>query len=429
MNPSSRFSQLIKILGPGLLYAGAAIGVSHLVQSTRAGANYGFILIWAVIIANVVKYPFFESGPRYAAATGNSLLTGYKNLGKWALIVFLLLTLATMFTIQAAVTVVTAGLAIKLTGIQLEAWQWSGILLLICLVILSFGKYSLLDRLMKIIIVVLAVTTLVALIAALFGQSNRQPEFETIFSFANNADIFFLVALVGWMPAPIDISVWHSVWAMAKKRDLGRLPNMKEALLDFKIGYWGTAILAICFLSLGALVLYGTGESLSPKGGVFAGQLIKIYTANLGDWAYPIIGIAAFTTMFSTTLTCLDAFPRVLRKTSQLLVPDLPQEGGNRTLYQVWILLTVAGTLVILRFFVENMGGMVDFATTLSFVTAPVLAIMNYMVITGKGMPEESKPGALLKVLSISGIIFLTLFSIYYIKVADILGKIALYFS
>jgi len=30
---------ILKSLGPGLLFAGAAVGVSHLVQSTRAGAD------------------------------------------------------------------------------------------------------------------------------------------------------------------------------------------------------------------------------------------------------------------------------------------------------------------------------------------------------------------------------------------------------
>ena len=35
----------IKKLGPGLLFAGAAIGVSHLVQSTRAGADFGWGLL------------------------------------------------------------------------------------------------------------------------------------------------------------------------------------------------------------------------------------------------------------------------------------------------------------------------------------------------------------------------------------------------
>ena len=48
-----------KRLGPGLLFAGAAIGVSHLVQSTRAGADFGWGLLWALLLANLMKYPFF----------------------------------------------------------------------------------------------------------------------------------------------------------------------------------------------------------------------------------------------------------------------------------------------------------------------------------------------------------------------------------
>ena len=56
--------------GPGLLWAGSAIGVSHLVQSTRAGATAGFALAGVIIFALILKYPFFEFGPRYAAATG-----------------------------------------------------------------------------------------------------------------------------------------------------------------------------------------------------------------------------------------------------------------------------------------------------------------------------------------------------------------------
>ena len=75
--------KFLKTLGPGILFASTAIGVSHLVQSTRAGANYGFALLWAVILANLFKYPFFEYGSRYANATGTSIIDGYKRMGTW----------------------------------------------------------------------------------------------------------------------------------------------------------------------------------------------------------------------------------------------------------------------------------------------------------------------------------------------------------
>ncbi|MBU6161626.1 MAG: hypothetical protein KGO50_10920, partial [Myxococcales bacterium] len=100
-------SSLLRALGPGLLFAAAAVGVSHLVQSTRAGAEHGLALGGIIILANVMKYPAFRYGAQYAAATGTSLLEGYRKLGPWALWLYGILTLATMFTVQAAVTLVT----------------------------------------------------------------------------------------------------------------------------------------------------------------------------------------------------------------------------------------------------------------------------------------------------------------------------------
>ena len=147
----------IKNLGPGLLFAGAAIGVSHLVQSTRAGADFGLGLLWALLLVNLFKYPFFQFGPRYASATGESLLDGYKKMGKGILLAYFVLTFATMFAIQAAVTIVTAGLASSLFGdlgldTDMVVKIWTIVILFICLVLLIVGKYKLLDNLIKIII-------------------------------------------------------------------------------------------------------------------------------------------------------------------------------------------------------------------------------------------------------------------------------------
>jgi Mn2+/Fe2+ NRAMP family transporter len=112
-----------KQLGPGLLFAGAAIGVSHLVQSTGAGASYGFGLLWALLLIHLIKYPFFQFGPRYAAATGKSLLDAYLKLGKGVLWFYFMLNLLSMFTIQAAVTVVTASLASYIFGSTMSIFE------------------------------------------------------------------------------------------------------------------------------------------------------------------------------------------------------------------------------------------------------------------------------------------------------------------
>ena len=399
-------ASFLKKLGPGLLFAGAAIGVSHLVNSTKVGAEFGFGLLWALLLVNLFKYPFFQFGPRYAAATGESLLDGYKKLSKGLLIVYFILTFATMFTIQTAVTIVTAGLAKQLFGIDFDMEVWSTIITLICLGILAMGRYSFLDKLMKVIIITLTISTIVAVT---FAITNGNEALTIGQIFPEGAGLTLLIVFMGWMPAPLDISIWHSLWAIEKRQETKEF-TPKTALFDFDFGYIVTIILGACFIALGAYVMFGSGIEFSPKGGVFASQLIDLYTTNLGSGAYIIIAIAAFTTIFSTTLTTLDASPRAMAKTSQLLFGKYIKHS-----YIFWMLILVAGTILILTQFLSEMSALIKIATVLSFITAPFYAISNYILITSKHTPKEWQPKLGLRILSWLGILFLTGFSIWYL--------------
>jgi Mn2+/Fe2+ NRAMP family transporter len=399
----------LKTLGPGLLYAGAAIGVSHIVQSTKAGAEYGFILISAIVLSHFFKYPFFALGPRYANLKGESLILGFRKVGQWSLVLVFLLTFTTMFNVQAAVTVVTAGLAQKLTGIELEPWQWSVILMIICFLILQIGKFHVLDNIMKLIMVVLSLTTLFAFVASFWIAVDVHEEYERTFSFASQTDTASLISFLGWMPAPLEIAIWHSIWTISKYRDQGRY-DLKSENFDFKIGFYGTAVLAICFLCLGANLLYGTGIPLEEKAGKYASQLIDLYTQSIGTWAYPIIVIAAFTTMFSTTLTCFDAMPRVVREISREWFPKY-RILQSRTL---WMLILGTGAIFMLAYLISSMQQIITIATVASFLTAPFLAYISYRLVKAnkdlKGLwnPFETR-------LAVAGLIFLSLFSLYYL--------------
>ncbi|WP_299064169.1 Nramp family divalent metal transporter [uncultured Polaribacter sp.] len=398
----------LQSLGPGLLFAGAAIGVSHLVQSTRAGAEFGFGLIWALLLVHLFKYPFFQFGPRYAAATGETLLDGYRKLGKGVLLAYYLLNFATMFTIQAAVTIVTAGLASQLFGFTNDLVLWSTLLMFISLLFLVVGKYQLLDNLMKYIIVILTISTIIAVSIALFSTKEAFDVTQIIPS--GTVELTFLIAFLGWMPAPLDVSIWHSIWSVEKDKTTVIKTKRKDAIFDFNVGYISTLFFGICFLLLGALVMYKSGESFSNKGSVFAAQLIKLYTKNLGEFSHIIIAIAAFTTMFSTTITTMDASPRAMNRTSKLLFNKKLKYG-----YWFWIIFLFTGTFLILKYFMDNMGLLVKIATILSFLTAPFYAILNYKLITGKHTPEEHRPKTYLKILSIVGIVFLISFSIWFL--------------
>lgn len=383
------------------MYAGAAVGVSHLVQSTKAGGMFGFDLILAILIIHLVKYPFFEFGPRYTAATGRNILHGYKKLGSWAVWVYITMTLISMLIIQSAVTVVTAGLLINIFHLEslggIEPQTLAALislgLLMLCFSLLATGQYKLLDKLVKIIILVLSITSVFAVGMLIFDNPGYYKTAEVQFSFNDTAHLIFLATFLGWMPAPMDISVWHSIWAETNNESSGEKTNLKSAMFDFRIGFFGTAFLAICFLLLGALVMYGSGESFSPSGAKFAGQLMDLYQKSLGSWAYPIVAIAAFTTMFSTTLTCLDAYPRTLSASSELLFPDYMDHKNQKRHYLFWLLFTVLGTVLILFFFLTSMQAMVKVATLLAFIAGPVLAGLNTLAMFDKSVPKHARPG------------------------------------
>ena len=128
--------------------------------------------------------------------------------------------------------------------------------------------------------------------------------------------------------------------------------------------------------------MYNSGISFSNSGGIFANQLIELYTSNLGDSFYLIISICAFTTMLSTTITCLDASPRTMSRATQLLT------NNNKNYYFQWISALAVGTMLIFYFLLSEMGALVELATILSFITAPFYAILNYKLIMSKNMPN-----------------------------------------
>ncbi|MBT3560693.1 MAG: divalent metal cation transporter [Flavobacteriaceae bacterium] len=402
-----KINKLLKKLGPGLLFAGAAIGVSHLVQSTRAGAEFGMGLLWALILVNIFKYPFFQYGPRYASATGESLLDGYYKLGRGILIAYAIITLATMFTIQTAVTIVTAGLAASLTNGLFSTEVWTIIIIIICSIVLFFGKYKLLDKLIKYVIILLAISTIFATLMAFNNNTNEiilsqfLPEITV--------EIAFLIAFMGWMPAPLDVSVWHSLWSLEKQKTNKNF-TYKSSLFDFNVGYIGTVILGVAFMSLGYLVMFGGDISFSTSASLFSNQLIEMYTSSLGEWSYYIIGIAAFTTMLSTTITTLDASPRSMNRTTKLLINKDFKHG-----YLFWLVILSVGTIFIFFLFSSKMGLLIKIATILSFLTAPFYAIINYILISSEHTPKEYRPSIKLHILSILGIIFLIGFSLWFL--------------
>ncbi len=431
MTPKTdQWKGMLLAFGPGIIWAGAAIGVSHLVQSTRAGAEYGWSLIWVILLVHLFKYPAFEFAPRYAAATGESLLEGYRRLGGWVMWLFIALTFATMLTVMAVVTLVTAAMVsvvfpdFVFGGLSAMS-SLSLVILLICSAMLAIGRYPLLDKAIKVVILLLSVSTIAALVIAFGANREIAPDFVAP-ALWTSGGIAFMVALMGWMPSPIDITVWHSLWTIERQRETNHHPTVREATMDFNIGYVVTMTLAMAFLGLGALVMFGSGAEIPTQGTKFGQTFVSMYAETLGAWSKPIVLTAAIATMFSTTLTVLDAYARVIERSTVIVfhttVDTMHESKSEKKYYWGGLALVLIGTVAVLQVFFKSLTSMVDLATTLSFLTAAPLAILNHLVVTSKHMPADAQPPMWLRGLSLAGIVFLAAFGLLFVYTRFIAG-------
>jgi len=418
------YKKISNILGPGLLFASTAIGVSHLVQSTRAGANYGFALLGIIIAANVFKYPFFEYGSRYASATGESLIDGYKKLGKPVIWIYFLVTLGSMFFVTSAVGFVTVGFLDNLFNIS--AW-WPEfklfptlLLFTICSGILLIGKFNILDHLIKIIGVVLLLSTLLAFILTLIHGPIEKIDGFIKPEIFDELGILFVIALMGWMPTALDLCTWNSLWTIEKIKTSGYKPSLKETLFEFNLGYGMAAGLSICFLTMGAYLLYGSGISMPSGSGAFASQVVTLYTNTIGDWSYIIISASAFSIMFSTSITVFDGYARALERTTEILFlsdKEAKQALNNSKAYNASLIVLSIGSFLIIALFLKHFKVLIDLATTISFLIAPFVAVVNLILVQKKYVGAEAVPPLWMRILSYIGIIFLSGFAIFFLYV------------
>ena len=400
-----------KALGPGILMASAAVGGSHIVASTQAGAIYGWQLAIIIILANLFKYPFFRFGVQYTLSSNKTLLEGYQEKGGIYLVVFFILNVIATMINTAAVGIVTAAILkfiISALGLNSDISIPTASVIIIAgtLGILLLGQYKFLDRLSKLIMIALTISTVSAVvIAASKGGVQVAPDFIEPSPW-NLASLGFIVALMGWMPAPIEISAINSMWVIAKRR-LSKV-SYQDGILDFNIGFIGTAILAIVFLALGALVQYGSGEVVEQAGVKYIAQLIKMYAFAIGDWSKLLIALIAFMCMFGTTITVIDGYSRANNEALRIL---LGRKESSVASLNIWMTAASAIGIIIILFFMSDVAQLLSFAMICSFVSTPIFAWLNFSLVL-KG--EHRVKGGLFW-LAVVGLTYLTGFTLLFI--------------
>ncbi len=396
-------------LGPGLMLAAAAIGVSHLVQSTRAGADFGLSFVWLIVLISVLKYPAFRFAVDYASITNRSLVYAYSRMGRIPLYWLLAAFLVDMFIATSAVSLVTAGLLISVFDLPFPGPHVAiGVAVFSALFLLN-GHYAKAEKLIKILVVSFSVLTLMAMLIALpmLGEGGREL-FAGITPTRSLA--VFVIAMAGWMPMPMSGSIFISSWACEKKSLGGDQIDHKSAVTDLRVGWILTIVLAVSFAVMGTAILFQTDRDIPANAGAFATELLSVFTAIIGKWSYPLIAMAAIAVMLSTVAALLDVVPRVTAS----LVDRMKGRPGRKTSYTALLLVQVAGVTLIMLLLLGSFSAFINFATSTAFITAPALAYYNYRAVTSAEVAPHYKPTSSLLVWHWAGFAALSAFALAF---------------
>lgn len=401
IDKSSRWTTL----GPGILLAGSAVGTSHIVQSTRAGADFGLGFLIVFILIALVKYPATRFGKDYANATGKSLLDNYAGYGWPVMSIYSVVIFLTMAFVSAALGLVCASIINAVLPININGRHLTVGILIVSAGLLMFGKYKFLETFNKLLVPAFTILILITTIIVAFQTDWSALNWS--FPAVNKANLIYMIAIAGWLLAPMEVSVFLSMWTNEKAETQGE--NHEAGTFDFNLGYWMSLVLALCFLLMGASLLNGAAD-LPKNGGAFIGEVIKLFSGALGGWSYPFIAFIALTVMYSSLLTVMDGYARNVQK----LMEHSPARNVNNSFNIGVLTVTISGVLVILVF-MSSFTTFIDLVGILVFVLAPIFAILNHKAVFGRDIALKYQPSSAMKLGSWMGIIVMSLVALSYL--------------
>ncbi|MYM61394.1 divalent metal cation transporter [Vibrio sp. OCN044] len=393
--------QLARSTGPGIIMTTGAVGSSHLVASTQAGATYGWQIAIVILLVNILKYPFFRASIQYTAGTGESLVEGYAKLGQAFLWLFWGITIICGISSISALILFSSNLLSHFLPFELSLNSLAMVIVAVCLLALFSRRYHVLNNISKVIMLILIVTLITALaLAATQTLGSPVPiQEKTPWS---SAAIGFIIATMVWMPAPIEVSSMTSIWL--KDQQKGDKVSAQTALLDFNAQYIVTMLLALAFLALGVLVFSGSGLEFSQSGIEFSNQLIDGYTSKVGQSTYYLIAAVAFCCIFGSAITAMDGYSRAIAEAQRLLQE---REEISHKASVVWMMLIAFAALALILFWFSSVLSVLYFSLALAFITTPFFALLNFILVSHTKLPKPLALTKPMKWLSILGLIYL----------------------
>jgi Mn2+/Fe2+ NRAMP family transporter len=373
----SNWRERARQIGPGIMAAATGVGAGDLVATMVAGSKYGYTLLWAVLIGTVFKLALGEAVGRWHLTSGETILSGWRTLGRWALVYFGAYAVIWGF-VYGATAMSASGLPLNALFPGLSVRYWAMLCGLAGFLLVWFGRYAVLEKVMTVFVGVMFVTVVGTAVLVTPSLGDMATGFAPRLP---DGSLVYVLGLVGGVGGTITMAA-YGYWTLAKGwRGPGWLPMMRT---DNATGYLMTGVFVVAMLVVGAELLAGHEVVSGDRGLLVLGDTLA---ADYGQWARIPFLIGFFAVSFTSVIGVWHGVSllfgdwwRTFRGTAG------PIEGGPA--YRAYVLWLTFPPMALL-FLDEPFGLTVVYgalgALFMPFLAGTLLVLLNSRRLDGAG--------------------------------------------
>ena len=413
--PPATLGGALRRVGPGLVLTASIVGSGELIATTKLGAEVGYVLLWAVIVACLIKVVIQAEIGRYTIATGETALQFMNHMpGKilglsWVIWLWTLVGILVMFAVGGMYGGVAQTLHAVLPAVSVDVWVV--LLLIVTLAVLLTGSYGQIEFVATFLVVIFTILTVVTA-----GLLLVHPEYFTWSSVAKglafdvpDKGFFTAIAVFGITGVGAIELTQYPYWCVEKGyarfagvRDGSAAWNARakgwirvmhvDILLAMVIYTFST----VAFYLLGAGVLNNLG--LIPESSKMIENLSKMYTEMLGTAGLYLFFFGAIAVLYSTIFA---ATAGLSRQFADLVGLAGVYKGADYKQRLKWqrIMVVVFNAVPVLLYYAVKLPALMVIITGVSIaLLLPVIAICT-LYLRYKKLPQEVAPPQWVSVL------------------------------
>lgn len=389
--------------GPGMLVAAAFIGPGTVTTASIAGANFGFVLMWALLLSIIVTFVLQEMSSRLGIVSGLGLSEALRSsINNHFLKAFLMILIVSALGIGNAAFEVgnITGAAIGLSQISSLSISSSVLIVgILVLILLGTRIFKILEQILTVLVVIMSLLFLLTMITIEIDYSKllRGLFIPTVTA----SSLLTIMALIGTTVVPYNLFL-HADASKRKWKDqeVTQALNNSRADTAISIGLGGLITLAI--MSTSAVAFFGSSMEISSEN--LARQLEPI----LGSYSSYIFNFGLFVAGITSAVTA--PLAASIAVTEALGWKNDPSSFRFKL---VWIIILLIGLLF--AYFGTKPLQAILFAQATNALLLPFLALFLFYVVNNSRLMGSHKNTITINMIALIIIMAVVLLSSYKI--------------